>query len=160
MQTTCRETPSTNPPPVAAPDIAARRPTSHGALLAALLGASLLAAGCAVPFGRDAASSVATDPEPPGVGRYTVRRGDRLGDIALERTGEIGRWQDIAAHNGIDDPRTLRVGAVLEIPLALLPGRESTAVAGTPTPVETRRRGSGALAARGVPEECGDTGRA
>ena len=54
--------------------------------------------------------------------RYTVQRDDRLSDIALEFTGAQSNWRSIAAHNGINNPRKLRAGAVLEIPTALIPG--------------------------------------
>ena len=71
--------------------------------------------------------------------RYTVQNGDRLGDIALELTGELARWRDIAAHNGIDDPRTLRAGTVLEIPATFLPDREEPPVSRS----AARRSGGG-----------------
>lgn len=58
--------------------------------------------------------------------RYTVQRGDRLSDIALEFTGEQSKWQAIAEHNGITNPRRLQQGAVLLIPTELIPGYSSS----------------------------------
>ncbi len=54
--------------------------------------------------------------------RYTVQQGDRLGDISLEFTGKQQNWRDIARHNGISNPRKLRVGSIVEIPTNLIPG--------------------------------------
>ncbi len=52
-------------------------------------------------------------PAPSPVRTYTVRRGDTLSGIA----GEFGTTvKAIMDRNGIDDPRQLRVGAVLELP--------------------------------------------
>jgi len=59
-----------------------------------------------------------------GVIRYTVQRGDRLSDIALEFTGLSSNWRDIAAHNNISNPKSLREGSELEIPTSLIPGYE------------------------------------
>ena len=58
--------------------------------------------------------------------RHTVAPGDRLSDIALTYTGEMSRWEAIAQHNDITNPRTLRVGDVIEIPAALLPSHDET----------------------------------
>lgn len=65
-----------------------------------------------------------------GVISYTVQRGDRLGDIALEFTGLSSNWQEIAAYNNISNPRSLREGMVLDIPTDLIPGYQRP----TPTP--------------------------
>ncbi len=52
-------------------------------------------------------------PVPSPVRTYTVRRGDTLSGIA----GEFGTTvKAIMDRNGIEDPRQLRVGAVLELP--------------------------------------------
>ena len=103
---------------------AARRdapPARH--VLGTLLVALLVAGGCAAPETREEdAPFELTEDYTDGVVSYTVQRGDRLGDIALEFTGDVSRWREIAESNGIDDPRSLRVGAVLRIPASLIPG--------------------------------------
>lgn len=45
-----------------------------------------------------------------------VRRGDTLSAIAQQEYGDAGRWRQIAAANGISNPRTLQPGTVLAIP--------------------------------------------
>lgn len=60
-----------------------------------------------------------------GVIRYTVQRGDSLGDISREYTGTSSNWREIAELNGIDNPRQLREGMILEIPTGLIPGYEA-----------------------------------
>lgn len=62
---------------------------------------------------------------------HTIKPGDRLGDISLKYTGDILRWETIAAFNNITDPRTLRIGDVLKIPVSLIPAERLTQV--TPT---------------------------
>lgn len=57
-----------------------------------------------------------------GVIRYTVQRGDGLGSIAEEFTGQTSNWKEIADYNNISNPRRLREGAVIEIPTELIPG--------------------------------------
>lgn len=56
---------------------------------------------------------------------HTVAPGDRLSDIALKYTGQIGQWEAIAAYNDITDPRTLRIGDTLTIPASMIPARQS-----------------------------------
>lgn len=51
-----------------------------------------------------------------GAGGYTVRPGDTLIDIAERLLGDGARWGDLAAANGIKDPRDLAPGKVLKIP--------------------------------------------
>lgn len=93
-------------------------PTIRYTRTLALPVAAWLMQGCAALPGGEGVPSE-TLPERPLT--YTVQSGDRLGDIAVELTGKLVHWRDIAAHNGIDDPRELRAGAVLEIPSWLLP---------------------------------------
>jgi LysM repeat protein len=57
---------------------------------------------------------------------YTVMAGDTLAAISAAFYGTINHWRFIADHNGIDDPRTLRVGQVLQIP-----ARAGTSIAAT-----------------------------
>lgn len=46
----------------------------------------------------------------------TVQSGDTLSAIAKQEYGDAGRWREIAAANGIANPRALQPGAVLAIP--------------------------------------------
>lgn len=50
--------------------------------------------------------------------RYTVKRGDTLGEIAASLLGSAKRWPEIVDLNAdvIDDPESVPVGAVLKIP--------------------------------------------
>jgi len=47
---------------------------------------------------------------------YVVQEGDTLAGIAEEKLGSSEKWELLAQANGIDDPRTLRVGQKLTIP--------------------------------------------
>jgi hypothetical protein len=53
---------------------------------------------------------------------FTVRRGDRLDQIAQGAYHDPGRWRDIARRNGITDPRRLDPGRLLLLP-RIVPGR-------------------------------------
>lgn len=104
-------------------------------LLALLLGAGVLLAGCGsralnrAPVedrgaGMGRSAPVATDPntqsvkQPPGFenagkpGYYTVKPGDTLIRIGLD-TGQ--HWKDIVRWNGIDKPNQIEVGQVLRV---------------------------------------------
>ena len=115
--------------------------------------AALLVGGCATTSG-----TVSTEPALPedpvdSAVDYTVQSGDRLGDIALRFTGDIALWEEIAASNGIDDPRSLRAGSVLRIPGELIPGRAESLAAREVVPEadaspRTRTAASAGLAAR------------
>lgn len=117
---------------------AATRPATRPATrLAACLAACLTVglAGCATVVEPEAPAE-----RQPRVVRYTVEPGDRLGLIADAFTGDAGLWRTIADLNGIADPRRMRVGQVLEIPVALIPEadravRIAASVAGPGTPV-------------------------
>lgn len=84
----------------------------------AALAAALIVTACAATGERD--EPISEDPADRAVS-YTVQRGDRLGDIAFELTGDLSKWRDIAEINGIDDPRKLREGVVLHVPASLIP---------------------------------------
>lgn len=45
-----------------------------------------------------------------------VRAGDRLDVIARREYGDVDLWRQLAAYNGLEDPRRLSPGAVLQIP--------------------------------------------
>ena len=53
---------------------------------------------------------------------HTVKSGDRLSDIAKQYTGTVENWRNIAAFNEISNPRRLRVGTLIEIPMSMSPG--------------------------------------
>ena len=44
---------------------------------------------------------------------YTVKKGDTLWDIACRFFGDGTRWQELAAKNGVSDPRKLQIGKVI-----------------------------------------------
>lgn len=94
----------------------------HRWLLATL--AALILQACATSANRSDAPFEISEDYANNVIRYTVQRGDRLSDIALEFTGNLNSWLPIAEHNGITDPKTLRVGSQIEIPTVLIPGYE------------------------------------
>ena len=52
----------------------------------------------------------------PGRKAHTVTDGDSLARIATDRYGSPGRWRDIAAANGIDDPLRIRSGDRVYLP--------------------------------------------
>ena len=58
--------------------------------------------------------------------QHTVGAQERLIDISLKYTGSTAHWQAIAEHNGIADPRLLRIGTTLTIPASLLQHKMST----------------------------------
>ncbi len=56
----------------------------------------------------------------PDTTKYrTVRQGDSLWAVASHEYGEASRWREIAAANGIDNPRRLRTGDLLVVPALL-----------------------------------------
>lgn len=82
--------------------------------------AAVFATGCATPITGPDADKVA----PAGASseiQHIIAPGDRLSDIALRYTGQVGQWEAIATHNNITDPRTLRIGDVITIPASMLP---------------------------------------
>jgi len=108
-------------------------------ILISVLPLSLMLIACgSTPVEPDIQQSPTTPSDVPyqvtedynsGVISYTVQRGDRLSDIALEFTGLSSNWREIARYNNISNPRSLREGTILEIPTDMIPGYER------PTPV-------------------------
>lgn len=47
---------------------------------------------------------------------YTVKRGDTLSKIALDKLGKASRWPEILALNGLRDPRAIKPGQRLQLP--------------------------------------------
>lgn len=64
----------------------------------------------------NASTSASQKPAQTQAKNYTVSTGDTLWAIAEQTLGDGSRWTEIAAANGIDDPRTLQAGASLVIP--------------------------------------------
>lgn len=81
--------------------------------------------GCASLGGSGATTS---SPDQNAPIEHIIKPGDQLGDIALRYTGNISRWKAIAAYNDIQDPRSLRVGDIVSIPVALVPEKRLPAV--------------------------------
>ena len=84
---------------------------------------------------------------------HTVQSGDRLSDIAKQYTGVAENWRRIAVFNEIANPRRLRVGAIIEIPMSLAPGyvdnRAKVSRNALPTaPAKTNNTSSATLTAR------------
>ncbi len=48
--------------------------------------------------------------------QYVVKSGDTLGKISKQVYGTSGQWKKIAEHNGITNPKLLKVGMTLRIP--------------------------------------------
>ena len=106
-----------------------------------LAAASLALGACSLSAERPPEPTVV---EAPSTVRYAVEPGDRLSLIAREFTGDQELWRTLAELNGIDDPRRLAVGQVLDIPLALIPEA---------MPIKHTRCGSG-VNKRGIQLSC------
>ena len=61
-------------------------------------------------------SATVVTPAPAPVRTYTLCKGDTLWSVAKKFYGDGQRWKEIAQANNIDNPATLRVGQVLQIP--------------------------------------------
>lgn len=48
--------------------------------------------------------------------RYTVKKGEHLGEIAAKQLGDPQRWREIAKLNGIRDPSRVKAGQVIRMP--------------------------------------------
>ena len=125
-------------------------------VLAAILGAALVAAGCAtsppapvddrrpVPTAQPRLPVLQPTPVPgatqPAAGIYIVKRGDTLYSIALEHGAD---YRELAQLNKLDDPSKIRVGQELRI---AAPEERAAAQVGTARPsreIESRPLGSG-----------------
>ena len=103
--------------------------------LVVALASGLVLGACSTLSGDEPRGTTSTEAaEELRVVRYRVEPGDRLAAIALEFTGDAALWRTIADLNGIDDPRRLAAGRVLEIPVALIPeaDREARLAASVP----------------------------
>lgn len=98
--------------------------------LATLASVLVLLQGCAtVPM--DTRSTESSAHSSGSETLHRIRPHERLGDIALHYTGNATNWQEIAKHNGISYTGSLRVGAMIAIPNALLLPQHSQAQATT-----------------------------
>lgn len=70
-----------------------------------------------LPFVDDA-NDYADEPAPvvEEAKTYVVSSGDTLGKISQKVYGTTGKWKTIAEHNGITNPKLLKVGMTLRIP--------------------------------------------
>lgn len=70
------------------------------------------------PFVDDAADYTNDEPEPAveEAKTYVVSSGDTLGKISQKVYGTTAKWKKIAEHNGITNPKLLKVGMTLRIP--------------------------------------------
>ena len=97
--------------------------------------AMLLSAGCAGTGSTQTYSSNNEIESAPIDIQHIVVPGDRLGDIALRYTGQVQRWEEIAAFNEISNPRALRIGDVITIPASMIPpGMASAGHSAAPGP--------------------------
>ena len=73
---------------------------------------------CAFLESRDLGEVFSKNPlQSPDTTKYrTVRQGDSLWAMASNEYGEAAQWRQIAAVNGIDNPRLLRTGDSLVVP--------------------------------------------
>ena len=51
---------------------------------------------------------------------HRIQPHERLGDIAMQYTGDVTKWKDIAHYNGISDPTYVHDGTAIWIPAALM----------------------------------------
>ncbi|HEY8215105.1 MAG TPA: sulfite exporter TauE/SafE family protein [Methylocystis sp.] len=63
----------------------------------------------------------ATPSAPPAAKTYTARRGDTLRSIAKRLYGDEKRWRDIAAANPALNPKKLRQGQIINLPVIAQP---------------------------------------
>lgn len=90
-------------------------------ICAVLITMALLVTGCSTSGEKVGVPTPETDQTALSV-EHIIAPGDRLSDIALKYTGEVGQWQAIARFNRITDPRTLRIGDVITIPGSMMTG--------------------------------------
>lgn len=65
--------------------------------------------------GGGTAGSAGRVDERPAQTTYIVKKGDTLWGIACRFYGDGTKWGDIAARNGVTDPRKLQIGTVLQV---------------------------------------------
>ncbi|MFT7214672.1 MAG: hypothetical protein ACI9XK_004943, partial [Granulosicoccus sp.] len=87
--------------------------------LASLASVLLMLQGCATATMEAEVSVPSATPVTSEI-LHRVRPHERLGDIAIRYTGNATNWEKIARHNGISNPRNLRIGAMIAIPNSLV----------------------------------------
>ncbi len=70
----------------------------------------------AAPFVDDATEYADEEPAVEEAKTYVVASGDTLGKISQKVYGTTAKWKQIAEHNGITNPKLLKVGMTLRIP--------------------------------------------
>jgi sulfite exporter TauE/SafE/copper chaperone CopZ/LysM repeat protein len=75
----------------------------------------------AAPASDVQATPGATPSAPPAAKTYTARRGDTLRSIAKRLYGDEKRWRDIAAANPALNPKKLRQGQIINLPVIAQP---------------------------------------
>ena len=67
---------------------------------------------------RDVAKLFVANPlnSPDTTKYHTVKQGDSLWSLAADEYGDPGQWREIAAANGLSNPRRLRAGEMLIVP--------------------------------------------
>lgn len=96
--------------------------------LATLVSVLVLLQGCATTPMVPVVNTPTVQPEFSEI-VHRVRPHERLGDIAIRYTGNATNWEKIARYNGISNPRSLRIGAMIRIPNSLVPQQESQKLA-------------------------------
>jgi nucleoid-associated protein YgaU len=94
--------------------------------------APLVAAPVSTPTAAPVSTPVPTRAAPPaGSTVYTVQKGDSLMRIAARTLGAKSRWTEIRDMNAGVDPRSLKVGMKLALPVSATPARAAPARATT-----------------------------
>ncbi len=95
--------------------------------------ASAFAAATAAAFASGWTAPVAAQQEgsPEADLRRTIERGQTLSDLARRELDSVERWRDVAAYNGIDNPRRIRAGTVVRIKPEWLPSQRVQATVET-----------------------------
>lgn len=75
----------------------------------------------AAPASDVQATPGATPSAQPAAKTYTARRGDTLRSIAKRLYGDEKRWRDIAAANPALNPKKLRQGQIINLPVIAQP---------------------------------------
>ncbi len=125
---------------------------NNASLFIGLSMAVALATGCAAS--RTGSRGIQNDDERSRLSgsdiTHIVAPGDRLSDIALQYTGQVGQWQAIAAYNNITDPRTLHIGDTLTIPASMISAPKKPAKNSATTSASRGTSGGTAAATTGT----------
>jgi hypothetical protein len=95
------------------------KPSSPTLKLLVLASVLILLQGCATAPLELVVTAPSVEPDTSDI-THRVRPHERLGDISILYTGTATNWEAIARYNGISNPRTLRIGAMIAIPGSLV----------------------------------------